>query len=96
MGEAAEGRCFTIFFCIYKPGVKIADFHPAIAGSISASHFAARPRKTTPGPGASKTSPGRQKCCKTPNNNQTPLSLSLSGAPQHLAALGARRPPPLG
>ncbi len=75
MGETAEGRCFTIFFCIYKPGVKIVDFHPAIAGSISASHFAAGPRKLPgplPDPGRLKPARGVKKCCKTPKTTKHP------------------------
>ncbi len=70
------------YFTVFTGRVtKSPIFHPAIPGSISASHFAARPRKTTPGPspkpGASKTSPGRQKMLQNTENNQTPLSLSL-------------------
>ena len=29
MGEAAEGRCFTVYYGIYWPGDKIADFSPS-------------------------------------------------------------------
>ena len=87
------------YFMVFTGWVtKSPIFHPAIAGSISASHFAARPRKTTPGPspgpGASKTSPARQQMLQ--NTKKTTKHPSLSGAPQHLAARGLRRPPPLG
>ncbi len=75
-------RVFTVFT---GQATKSLIFHPAIAGSISASHFAARPRKTTPGPspgpGASKTSPARQKMLQNTKNNQTPLSLWGSATP---------------
>ena len=72
-----------LYFTVFTSRVtKSPIFHPAIAGSISASHFAARPRKTTPGPppgpGASKTSLGRQKMLQnTEKQPNTPLSLGL-------------------
>ncbi len=71
------------YFTVFTGRVtKSLIFHPAIAGSISASHFAARTRKNTPGPspgpGASKTSLGRQKMQQnTEKQPNTPLSLGL-------------------
>ncbi len=53
MGEAAQGRCFTIFYGIYCPGDKIADFSP----SYSWVHFGEPLRRPTQKkrPGASTT-----------------------------------------
>ncbi len=71
------------YFAVFTGRVtKSQIFHPAIAGSTSASHYAAGPRKTTPGPspgpGASKTSPGRQQMLQnTEKQPNTPLSLGL-------------------
>ena len=72
-----------LYFTVFTSRVtKSLIFHPAIAGSTSASHFAAGHRKTTPGPapgpGASKTSPGRQEMLQnTQKQPNTPFSLGL-------------------
>ena len=92
MGEAAEGRCFTIFYGIYWPGDKIADFSP----SYSWVDFGEPFRRPTQKNHSQALSRGVQNQLGASKNAVKKKKLSLSGAPQHPAALGLRRPPPLG